>query len=97
MPRRTKVTGKTVKVRKRSNTSESNRDRNGRPRGREIAAIPNPNVHVDTDDEDDNKEDDHLQKPMGKEIVLSTEGAMKRKKRPGKKNKESARGTRINV
>ena len=92
-PRRTKVVEKTVKVRKRSNTSESRRNLNGRPRGREIAARPNPKVHVEMDDE----EDDHLRQPMGKEIVSSTEGAMKRKKRPGKKNKESAIGTRINV
>ena len=96
-PRRTKVVESTLKVRRRSNTSESKRNLNGRPRGREIAAIPKPKVHVDTDDEEDDKEDDHLQKPMGKEIVSSTEGATKRKKRPGKKNKASARGSRINV
>ena len=97
-PRRTKVVESTAKVRRRSNTSESRRNRNGRPRGREIAAIPNPKVHVDTDDEEDDEEDDHLQKPMGKEIVSSTEGATKRKRRPaGKKNKQSARGTRIHV
>ena len=83
-PRRTKVGESTAKVRKRSNTSESRRNLNGRPRGREIATIPYPTVHVHTDDE----EDDHLQKPMGKEIVSSTEGATKRKKRPAGKKKK---------
>ena len=40
---------------------------------------------------------DERQPKRNKQIVSSTEGAMKRKKRPGKKNKGSARGTRINV
>ena len=40
---------------------------------------------------------DERQPMRRKQIVSSTEGAMKRKKRPGKKNKGSARGTRINV
>ena len=87
-PRRTKVGESTAKVRKRSNTSESRRNLNGRPRGREIATIPYPTVHVHTDDEEDDEEDDHLQKPMGKEIVSSTEGATKRKKRPAGKKKK---------
>ena len=105
LPRRNKVVEKTVQVRKHSNTSASGRSRNGRMRGREIAANPYPKGDVASDNVDCNseveemedKEDNHLRQPLRKQIVSSTEGAMKRKKRPGKKNKESARGTRINV
>ena len=100
-PRRHNVVQKTEKVRrtKLGNTSESRRNLNGRSRGREIAARPNPKVHVASnnvdcnsdvegmDDEEDDKEDDHLRQPMRKQIVSSTEGAMKRKKRPGNARK----------
>ena len=58
---------------------------------------PTNTTAVEGIDEED-AEDDHLRQPMRrKQIVSSTKGAMKRKKRPGKKNKESARGTQINV
>ena len=85
-PRRNKVVQKTVKVTKRSNTSASGRSRNGRSRGREIAANPYPKDDVASDNVDcnseveemDDEEDDHLRQPMRRQIVSSTEGAMKR-------------------
>ena len=59
---------------------------------------PTNAVAVEGIDEEDEEDEDHLRQPMRrKQIVSSTEGATKRKKRPGKKNKESARGTWINV
>ena len=85
--RRHKVVQKTEKVRrtKLSNTSESRRNLNGRSRGREIAARPYPKVDVarlvdcnSEVEEMDNEEDDHLRQPMRRQIVSSTEGAMKR-------------------
>ena len=95
-PRRNKVVKKTEKVRtKLSNTSESRRNLNGRSRGREIAARPYPKVNVASDnvacnsevEEMDVEEDNHLRQPMRRQIVSSTEGAMKKKKRPGNAGK----------
>ena len=94
-PRRNKVVQKTGKVRKLRNTSTLGRNLNGRSRGREIAAKPYPNVDVASDNVDCNseveemdvEEDDALRQPMRKQIVSSREGALKRKKRPGKAKK----------
>ena len=93
-PRRNKVVQKTGKVRKRT-TSASRRSLNAKSRGKEIAAKPDPKVNVASDNVDSNdeveevdvEEDDVLRQPMRKQIVSSREGALKRKKRPGKAKK----------
>ena len=93
-PRRNKVVQKTGKVRKRT-TSASRRSLNGKARGKEIAAKPDPKVNVASNNVDSNdeveevdvKENNVLQQPMRKQIVSSREGALKRKKRPGKARK----------
>ena len=93
-PRRNKVVQKTGKVRKRT-TSALRRSLNGKSRGKEIAAKPDPKVNVASDNVDSNdeveevyvEEDDVLRQPMRKQVVSSREGALKRKKRPGKTRK----------
>jgi hypothetical protein len=93
-PRRNKVVQKTGKVRKRT-TSASRRSLNGKSRGKEITAKPDLKVNVASDNVDSNNEveevdvegDDVLRQPMRKQIVSSREGALKRKKWPGKARK----------
>jgi hypothetical protein len=92
-PRKNKVVQKTGKVRKRTTTA-SRRSLNAKSRGKEIAAKPNPKVNVASDNMDrndeveevDGEEDDVLRQPMRKQIV-SSGGALKRKKVPGKARK----------